>query len=276
MGISKHASADDIRAAYRRKALQYHPDKNGSSQMFVKINEAYQILRDPTKRSIYDMSMSDEDNSAINKLFSIFLNNFMNHVQDITKKKQNTEKHAPVVPQDLIIDITATVDEVYSNLKKIMKVKVLRENVMTPIPFLIDLKDFREPCIFEKAGDNKLADVIFKIHIAHHDFVVIDQVMDSYDLSMEVGISLYEYYFGGEKTITFLCDEQLKFDIPICTSSISIPGKGLPYENTRGDLIIFLRMTLPKMLPESEEVENFLNEYFNSENEVNNTNTKVL
>jgi len=54
LGISKSASADEIKKAYRRLALKYHPDKGGDHDKFTEINEAYQVLSDPQKRASYD------------------------------------------------------------------------------------------------------------------------------------------------------------------------------------------------------------------------------
>jgi len=55
LGISKTASADEIKRAYRKKAHQYHPDKGGGDDAkFKEINEAYQVLGDSEKRSRYD------------------------------------------------------------------------------------------------------------------------------------------------------------------------------------------------------------------------------
>lgn len=54
LGVSKSSSADEIKKAYRKKAHQYHPDKGGDKEQFQKINEAYQTLSDPQKRSQYD------------------------------------------------------------------------------------------------------------------------------------------------------------------------------------------------------------------------------
>lgn len=57
LGITKSASADEIKRAYRKLARQYHPDVNkesGSAEKFKEINEAYQILSNPNKRSQYD------------------------------------------------------------------------------------------------------------------------------------------------------------------------------------------------------------------------------
>lgn len=54
LGVSKNASADEIKKAYRKKAHQHHPDKGGDSDKFKEVNEAYQVLGDPQKRSQYD------------------------------------------------------------------------------------------------------------------------------------------------------------------------------------------------------------------------------
>lgn len=57
LGVNKSASADEIKRAYRKQALQWHPDKNKSSEAekrFKEINEAYEVLSDQEKRSAYD------------------------------------------------------------------------------------------------------------------------------------------------------------------------------------------------------------------------------
>ena len=57
LGVSPSASADEIKKAYRRLARKYHPDINkdkDAEEKFKLINEAYQVLSDDEKRSIYD------------------------------------------------------------------------------------------------------------------------------------------------------------------------------------------------------------------------------
>ncbi len=55
LGVSKQASLDDVKKAYRKKAMESHPDKEGGDEAkFKEVNEAYQVLSDPQKRQQYD------------------------------------------------------------------------------------------------------------------------------------------------------------------------------------------------------------------------------
>ncbi|KAK4789099.1 hypothetical protein SAY86_020418 [Trapa natans] len=59
LGVSKSASQDDLKKAYRKAAIKNHPDKGGDPEKFKELAQAYEVLSDPEKREIYDQYGED-------------------------------------------------------------------------------------------------------------------------------------------------------------------------------------------------------------------------
>ena len=87
LGVSRTASDEEIRKAFRRLARKYHPDSNpGDKQAeakFKELNEAYSVLSDPKKKQIYDqVGMAGFDESAAGQGFGGFSGNGGNGYQE--------------------------------------------------------------------------------------------------------------------------------------------------------------------------------------------------
>jgi molecular chaperone DnaJ len=57
LGVARNATPDEVKKAFRRLAMQYHPDRNqedGAEARFKEVNEAYEVLSDPERRAMYD------------------------------------------------------------------------------------------------------------------------------------------------------------------------------------------------------------------------------
>ncbi|HNU58757.1 MAG TPA: DnaJ domain-containing protein, partial [Aquaticitalea sp.] len=133
LGVSKSASADEIKKAYRKKALQYHPDKNPDDKeaeaMFKKAAEAYEVLSNPDKKARYDqfghqafegggfggggMNM-DDIFSQFGDIFGSFGGGFSGFGGGGQRRVKGS---------NLRIRITLNLDEIASGVEKKLKVK---------------------------------------------------------------------------------------------------------------------------------------------------------
>tara|TARA_X000000950_G_scaffold286749_1_gene396655 strand:+ start:11768 stop:12859 length:1092 start_codon:yes stop_codon:yes gene_type:complete len=111
LGIDKNADIDEIKKAFRKKAIKHHPDKGGKEDDFKKIKEAYEILGDKDKRAKYDLyGMSSVTDNISNATTDIFENFF--GVQQRTK--------------DTIIQVNIKLEDLYNgkNIKYAISRKI--------------------------------------------------------------------------------------------------------------------------------------------------------
>ena len=72
LGLTQACGTDDVRTAYKEKAMKSHPDRGGDPQVWQQIQQAYDTLTDPQKRAVYDRSRQDTEVSAETKLIQRF------------------------------------------------------------------------------------------------------------------------------------------------------------------------------------------------------------
>tara|TARA_Y100000590_G_C15745805_1_gene1021942 strand:- start:3271 stop:4374 length:1104 start_codon:yes stop_codon:yes gene_type:complete len=138
LGVQKNASDSDIKRAYRKVAMKYHPDKNpGNSkaeEKFKAAAEAYSVLSDSNKRARYDQFGHEGVNQGDFSGFSnMNMNDIFDHFGDIFSSSGfgdifggggRQRRSGPIRGSDLKITISMTLEEIFSGITK--KVKINR------------------------------------------------------------------------------------------------------------------------------------------------------
>ncbi len=136
LGVPRSASQDEIKKAYRKLALQYHPDRNPNNkeaeEKFKEAAEAYEALSDPAKRQRFDQygheGMRGTDFRSytdINDIFSNFGDIFGGSIFDdvFSGGRQQRRRATGQAGSDLKVQLKLTLEEIASGVEKKIKIK---------------------------------------------------------------------------------------------------------------------------------------------------------
>lgn len=247
LGLTKSASVDEIKSAYRKLAMKYHPDRNkepGSEDKFKEAKEAYEVLSDAEKRSIYDQVGHSEQNPfAHRKSGSSSSWNFdpadlgnMNNIFEELFKQHNAAAGRARSNPDTVINIS---------LKDAFLGKTVRYDSSTTITIPAGIRTGTRLFVNGK---------MFRID------VMLDQRFKRSldDLMAEVSISAVEAMLGIEVTLDHLDGAQFQFTIPAGIQSgqiVKLSKRGMknPETNLVGDMLVRISIFIPKGLSDSDK-----------------------
>ncbi len=125
LGVSKGADENEIKRAYRKMAMKYHPDRNADNkdaeEKFKEVNEAYEVLSDPEKRNLYDQfghaGVNQNQGGAGFEGFSGF-SGFEDIFGDLFGGGSSRRRNGPRRGADIRVDITLKFKEAAFGTKK--------------------------------------------------------------------------------------------------------------------------------------------------------------
>jgi curved DNA-binding protein len=272
LGVARNASTEEIRKAYRKLAMQYHPDRNAgnaqSEERFKEINEAYQVLSDSQKRARFDQlgsaysnwqqrggSPNDFDWSQwtggqprggtrvdygdVNDLFSEFFTSFFGGAGGARGGVGTRTRAAPTYEQPVEISL----QEAYEGAKRQLTTENRKVQVNIP-------PGVRTGSKVRVAGSGPQgADLYLIIQVAE------DERFErrGSDLHTTASVSIFTAILGGEAEVETMTGK-VKLNIPPGTQPeqvFRVAGRGMPQlkkNEAQGDLFVRLKVQIPKYL----------------------------
>ena len=272
LGLNRNATQEEISRAFRKLALQYHPDKtkdNKTTERFRKISEAYDTLKDTEKRRVYDMmhdipiSLENKSFDELMKTIFCFLMKFLKKDQNInTGEKDTGEKYKK---KNIILNIDITLQEIHKgDIKKLSIQTKSYDGKRFTKNIFIPMTNIQDTYIFENEGDeyskDLFGDIIVHVKIKDDSYIKRDTILCPYDLYIDENMTLYEYYTGIQRTL-FIFDKKIDINIDIKNHKYQdvlghfvshiLYDNGLPFYNDddtvkRGNITIYFKLKLPE------------------------------
>lgn len=270
LGVDRKASEDDIRKAYRKLAMEYHPDRNpGDKQAeehFKEINEAYQVLSDPQKRTHYDRLGSDYSNwqrrgapgdfnwdqyggfpggrrvdfGDMDEMFGGGFSDFFRTIFGFGGEEAGVRRPPTQGYQQ---ELEISLEEAYKGTTRLIQSDGKQKQVRIPAGVRTGSK-VRVPGVAPNGLDL---------------YLIIDVQEDKRferrgnDLHTTAMVSVFTAILGGEAEVETLTGK-LKLNIPPGTQPeqvFRLSGRGMPHvrnPDEKGDLYVRLKVEIPKYL----------------------------
>ena len=242
LGVSKNATAEEIKRAYRKLASTTHPDKGGDTSSFQAIQTAYDTLGDVGKRQAYDNPQSGFREFPGGFQFSNGGNPF--DINDLFRQAFGQRpQHGRTAQQLYRANVFVTLEEVYSGATRTLKIKTAAEEKTL---------DIVVPKGIATGAQLKYNEVI------DNGILVVEFVVEPHlkfdrrhaDLYANHSISVLDLIVGTSFEFKTISGKTIAVTVPAKTQpnmQLKLTGQGLPIPGTSffGDQIVLLKPYLP-------------------------------
>jgi curved DNA-binding protein len=269
LGVSKTASSEEIKRAYRQKAKQHHPDMpDGDAETFKQINEAYEVLSNNNKRSAYD---NPNAGSSFNSQdFSRGFNPFADTpFSDIFEQFGYRQKQRPK-NRDITVAADIDMEDVYTGKDLVIQYRLQSGKVETVTVKVPAGARQGDTIRYQELGDDghhkfQRGDLFVKIRIRNNS----QWLREGNNLITKKTINVFDLMLGCVIIIETPNKKNVKLNIPKGTkpgTMLSITGYGLPdlhNNGLRGNIVVQINTEVPNINDEK-----ILNELLNLKNKI--------
>ena len=266
LGVSREATPDEIKKAYRKLAKQYHPDVSkepNAEEKYKEINEAYEVLKDPEKRKKYDTLgmnwQSGQDftpppgwqradfgggdmggfSDFFRTIFGSSGGNFS--FQDIF----NNANFQQNINRDVEMSVSLSLEDVAAGGVHTFTLASSKgkRNIKVNLPKgITEGSQIRLPGKADGGGD-----IYVNIHVAPNKIFEVNE----FDLTREIKVPVWDAVLGKDLVVGTL-DGEVMIKMPPGLQDgqkLRVRGKGMPKrDGTNGDLYVKIKIEIPRRL----------------------------
>jgi curved DNA-binding protein len=230
LGITKEATAEEIKKAYKKLASKHHPDKGGDTAKFQEVQVAYETLSDPQKRAEYDNPQQHFSHGG-----------FQSGHFNMNEMFEHMRRQQEMMP--IQVNIQLTLNEAFTGTTRVLR--AADKEIKLDIPAGIQTGQGIQ---YAKLGPNN-KDIIAHFHVQqHHRFA-----RDANDLYTKETINTWDQIAGTTITVETIDNKSLKLTIPPKTengSKLRLAGQGMISNGQRGDMYVIIEAKLPTDISE--------------------------
>jgi DnaJ-class molecular chaperone len=265
LGIAEGASPDEIKSAYRKLAMQWHPDRNQGNaeaeEKFKEISGAYEVLSDPGKRQEYDLQRQGRGpgSGPHHQHWHEFRHA---GIDDILAQMFGAQgfggfRRAPERNRDVSLTVTISLEDSYSGRQSPLQINTpsgRRVELMIDIPSGVDNGT---KIRYQGQGDQgnpglPPGDLYINVNVADHPTFT----RNGPTLETIQKIDAISAAIGTRVRVTCIDGKPIEINVPTGTqpgTKFRVPGKGMPVQprsTDRGDLMVTVMVTTPTNLSE--------------------------